>query len=65
MGSSSGSDSSSSSSVSAQDIDRADEQQGYTEAQANKAGVDTSQDTSFSDATEAEIDDLQFHLLMT
>jgi len=56
MGSSSGSDSSSSSSVSAQDIDRADEQQGYTEAQANAAGVDTSQDTSFSDATEAEID---------
>ena len=58
MGSSSGSDSSgsSNSAVADADIDRADEQQGYTEAQANAAGVDTSQDTSFSDATEAEID---------
>ena len=58
MGSSSGSDSSgsSNSAVADADIDRADEQQGYTEAQANAAGVDTSQDTSFSDPTEAEID---------
>ena len=47
---------SSSSDTSAQDIDRADEQQGYSQAEANAAGVDTNQDTSFSDATEAEID---------
>jgi hypothetical protein len=47
---------SSSSDTSAQDIDRADEQQGYSQAEANEAGVDTSQDTSFDDATEAEID---------
>lgn len=36
------------------DIDRADEQQGYSQAEA--ANVDTSQDTSFGEATEAEID---------
>jgi len=52
-----GSESSSSdSAVADADIDRADEQQGYSEAEANAANVDTSQDTSFDDASEKEID---------
>lgn len=43
-----GSESSSSdSAVADADIDRADEQQGYSEAEANAAGVDTSNDTSY------------------
>lgn len=52
-----GSESSSSdSAVADADIDRADERQDYSEAEANAAGVDTSQDTSFDDASEKEID---------
>jgi len=49
-----GSESSSSdSAVADADIDRADEQQGYSQAEAEAAGVDTSQDTSFDSEPES------------
>jgi len=48
-----GSEGESSGETSSQDIDRADEQQGYTEAEANAAGVDTSQDTSYDSEPES------------
>jgi len=53
MGSSSGSGTgSSSSAVADADIDRADEQQGYSQAEANAAGVDTSQDSSYGGSSD-------------
>lgn len=49
-----GSESSSSeSAVADADIDRADERQDYSEAEANAAGVDTSQDTSYDSEAES------------
>lgn len=49
-----GSESSSSeSAVADADIDRADERQDYSEAEANAAGVDTSQDTSYDSEPES------------
>ena len=61
MGSSSGSDSgSSSSAVADADIDRADEQQGYSQAEANQAGVDTSQDSSYGGSSETVSDGIDY-----
>jgi len=55
-GGSDGDSDSNSSAVEDADIDRADEDQGYSEAEAQSAGVDTSQDSSFSDDSPQDID---------